>query len=254
MRTYSAKAYWDKVGRVLLQRSRDDDSTIVSDDTPYYTLKQECFFEEFLDPATESGGSILEIGPGLGGNLSRLSSHGKVAFGADVSSSILNYARERGSYRLVQTDGIHLPFRDKSCDVVFTSTVLQHNSTKCARILLMEMARVSAHEIHLFEDTAPLPFRDRRSHWLRRSSWYTSLLESRGYELVSVKRLPLAFQEIAATVARVLVDHDRPQGAPGTARRLRLEARLMKVARPVDRVLPPLVGLTRMSFRRDETT
>jgi SAM-dependent methyltransferase len=250
MDKYQAGAFWDNVARELLQRSDDDHSTIASDDTPYYSLKQNRFFEEFLDPAFQTVNSILEIGQGLGGNLLRLRSHGKLVYGVDVSQSMLELARRNGLQSIVKMDGSHLPFDDRFCDAVFTSTVLQHNTDEDAASLLIEMARVSAKEVHLFEDTAPIHFHDRRSHWLRPPSWYVSRLESRGYEPTFQKRLPLTCQEIAATFARVLVDRKLCQGAHPTKRRLRLEGILLHAARPVDRVIPPMLGLTRMSFRR----
>ena len=267
MGTYEAGAYWDNVGRELLQRSHDDQSSIASDgtphhslgqrrsfeefhDTPYYSLRIRRFSEEFLDPAFRDITSILEIGPGPGDVLNRLRSQGKTVFGAEVSEIMVNIARLNGLNCIVQIDGSHLPFEDKFCDAVFTSTVLQHNAKERASSLLTEMARVAAKEVHLFEDTAPIPFRDRRLHWLRPPSWYVSQLESRGYKLTYQRRLPLACQEVAATIARVLVDRQRGQRARPTSGRLRLEAILCGAARPVDRRIPPMVGLTRMSFRR----
>jgi SAM-dependent methyltransferase len=252
MATYETRAFWDNVGREVIQRPHDDHLYIASDDTPYFFLRQRRFFEEFLDPAFRDITSVLEIGPGPGGNLNRLRSQGKTVFGADVSKVMMDIARLNGLDCIVQTDGSHLPFKDKFCDAVFTCTVLQHNTKEQAAGLLAEMARVAAKEVHLFEDTAPIPFRDRRSHWLRPPSWYISLLESRGYELTFQRRLPMTCQEVAATIARVLVDPQRGQGAHATPARLRLEAILCGAARPVDRYVPPMVGLTRMSFRRTD--
>lgn len=248
MRQYSTSTYWDHVGRELLKRSEQNDSTIASDDTPYYATKQRLFFEELLDPALDNARSILEVGPGPGGNLARITSPDKVVFGADVSPSMLSIARRRG-FRLVRIDGARLPFGARTFGAVFTSTVLQHNTTELATRLLLEMARVSGDEVHLFEDTGPTHLRVRRSLWLRPPSWYESILTSAGFELTYEKRLPLSCQEVAATIARVLVDRDRAQGASATARRLRLEDRLLRFARPLDRTIPPMIGLTRMSFR-----
>jgi SAM-dependent methyltransferase len=252
--TYETGVFWDNVGRELSQRPHDDHLYIAGDDTPYFFLRQRRFIEEFLDPAFRDSNiaSVLEVGPGPGGNLNRLRSHGKTVFGADVSKVMMDIARANGLDSIVQIDGSHLPFEDKFCDAVFSCTVLQHNTKEQAASLLAEMARVAAKEVHLFEDTAPIPFRDRRSHWLRRPSWYISLLESRGYELTFQRRLPMAFQELAAVIARVLVDRQRGQGAHATPAHLRLEAMLCGAARPVDRRVPPTVGLTRMSFRRTD--
>lgn len=251
MRSYSSGIYWNEVGRELLKRPDNDGSTIASDDTPYYAMKQARFFNEFLDPALANARSVLEIGQGPGGNLARIRSYGTSVSGVDVSPSMLELARLKG-LDVTQMDGIHLPFQDRKYDAVFTSTVLQHNTSGNAARLLAEMARVAAREVHLFEDTAPIYLRDRQSHWLRPPSWYTSRIEPLGYEVVCVHRLRLACQEVSATVARVLVDGRLGQGAPATTRRVRTENLLSRVARPLDQLIPPTVGLTRMSFRRTE--
>lgn len=267
MKTHEAGAYWDNIARELLQRPHDDPSGVTSDemqhnsagqrrtfeefhDTPYYALRQIRFFEEFLDSAFGDVTSVMEVGPGPGDNLNRLRSQGKTVFGAEVSKVMVDIARRNGLDSVVQIDGSHLPFEDKFCDAVFTSTVLQHNTKERAVSLLAEMARVAAKEVHLFEDTAAIPVRDRRLHWLRTPSWYVSQLESKGYELTYQRRLPMACQEVAATIARLVVDRQLGQKARPTDRRLRLEGALCAVARPVDRHVPPIVGLTRMSFRR----
>jgi SAM-dependent methyltransferase len=250
METYDAGAFWTNVGRELLQRPSDDPSTIASDDTPYYAIKQLRFFEEFLDGALQDANVVLEVGQGPGGNLDRLRAQGKSVFGADISTSMIEIARRRGLENVVHFDGSRLPFDDQFFDTVFTSTVLQHNDDAHAEQLLAEMSRVSTREVHLFEDTAPFRVRDRQSHWLRPPSWYTSRLKSQGYELTYQAKLPLTCQEIAAVVARLLVDRKLGQGAPPSSKRLRLESVLLRAARPVDRVMPPTVGLTRLSFRR----
>jgi SAM-dependent methyltransferase len=252
MSDYSPGRYWHKVGAELLQRPDDDGSTIASDDTPYYALKQLRFFEDFLDQAFSEAGSVLEVGQGPGGNLARLLARGiPQVTGADVSPSMIELARRHdGLDCLVLMDGAHLPFRDGAYDAVFTSTVLQHNSPELASNLLAEIGRVSGSAVHLFEDTAEFYLRDRRSHWLRPPKWYISRMEALGSVLSYQQRLPLCYQEMAATAARVLVDRKLPQGAPPSRGRLRLEGALLRMTRPVDRLVPPVLGLTRMSFVR----
>ena len=251
---YSSRNYWHDVGRTLLQRPDDDESTIASDDTPYYRLKQSRFFEEFLDPATAGAARILEVGQGPGGNLARLAARSKLAVGVDVSPSMLELARRRGLAHLVQMDGTSLPFQDQSYDAVFTSTVLQHNRPEIAEQLLSEIARVSASAVHFFEDTAAFNVRSRESHWLRKPAWYITRMQKHGFALQYCKRLPLCCQEVAAQVARMLVDSHEDQGAPPSSARLRIEAGFQKLARPVDRLVPPALGLTRMSFARLQDT
>jgi SAM-dependent methyltransferase len=254
MSDYSARRYWQNVGRELLRRPEDDESTIASDDTPYYALKQARFFEDFLDPALEDADTVLEVGQGPGGNLARLLASGKRVAGADVSPSMIELARRRiGKSCLVQMDGAHLPFEDGAYDAVFTSTVLQHNPPHAAGQLLSEIARVAGSAVHLFEDTAEFYLRDRRSHWLRPAAWYISRMREHGYVLQYRKRLPLCYQEVAGTAARVIVDRRMPQGAPPSRQRVRVEAGLLRVAGPMDRMIPPVLGLTRLSFVRAES-
>lgn len=249
MERYRAEGYWEEVGQELLQRTNRT-SSIASDDTPFYVLKQRLFFERFLDPALQSALSVLEIGQGPGGNLERLQEQGKQVFGVDISPSMIQLARERGIKNAVLMTTPKIPFEDRFCDAVFTSTVLQHNRSADVESLLREMARVARHEIHLFEDTSPVPVRDRRSHWLRKPAWYASRLEDLGYELTDKHRLPLAWQEIAAIIARITLDGKRTQGAAPTPKRLGLEKQMLKIGRAIDRSIPPVMGLTHLSFRR----
>ncbi|BBY86487.1 class I SAM-dependent methyltransferase [Mycolicibacterium tokaiense] len=250
MKPYEAGVYWDDVGREVLQRSGAERSGIASDHTPFYALRQTQFFDQYLDSALADASSVLEVGPGPGDNLNRLRDQGKTVFGADVSRVMMSVAAQNGLHCIAAMDGMRIPYRDNFCDAVFTSTVLQHNNHHQAEQLLMEMARVASRDIHLFEDTAVVAVRDRRSHWLRRSSWYIDRLQERGFELTYHSTLPLAGQEIAAVLARLAVDRTRAQGAPPSARRLKLEKALLRMARPIDRHVPPVLGLSRMSFRR----
>jgi len=246
---YSTEEYWDRVGKRLQLRQRDA-SSIAGDDTQFYREKRKLFLERFLAPAVKGSASVLEIGSGPGGNLTWLAPRVSMAVGADVSRPMIEIARRNGARFLVRTDGRRLPFRDRSCSVVFTATVLQHNPPSQCLAVLREMARVCDDGLHLFEDTAPVGVRDRRSHWLRRPEWYAARLEPLGFRLTSIERLALAWQELAAVAARALVPGRSPEGAPLSNARVSLERRLLRLARVPDCVLPQLVGLTRMSFSR----
>jgi hypothetical protein len=147
-------------------------------------------------------------------------------------------------------DGSELPFRDQSCRVVFTSTVLQHNAPDQCIALMREMARVCSDGLHLFEDTARVRVRDRRSHWLRSPGWYAAHIEPLGFRLTVVDRLALTWQEVAAVASRAVLPGSHQEGAPLSNARVQLERSLLRIARVPDRVLPPMAGLTRMSFHR----
>lgn len=246
---YSTEEYWERVGQRL--KSRDDNGSVIAgNDTLFYRHKRTLFLERFLGPVVDESASVLEVGSGPGGNLTWLAPRVALAAGADISPHMLEVARRNGARCLVRMDGRQLPFRDQSCSVVFTATVLQHNDNARCSALLREMARVCGDRIHLFEDTAPLGVRDRPSHWLRRPSWYTSHVEPLGFELTSVERLALTWQELTAVGLRAGLRGRHEEGAPLSNARLRLERQLLRFARVPDRLLPPIAGLTRMSFRR----
>ncbi len=249
MTRYSATDYWDRVGRSL--RAREDDASLIAgDDTRFYRAKRRLFLEHFLGPAVEPSASVLEVGSGPGGNLAWLAPRAAVVVGADISGPMLEVARRNGAESLVKVDGVHLPFRDRAFSVVFTATVLQHSPPDRCIALLREMTRVCRDGLHLFEDTAPVGIRDRRSHWLRRPGWYAARMEALGFGVASCERLPLTWQELAAVAARVTAGRHQ-DGDPLSPARVRLERQLLRVARIPDRVLPPIAGLTRMSFRRE---
>jgi hypothetical protein len=154
---------------------------------------------------------------------------------------------------LTKIDGRRLPFADQSFELVMTATVLQHNPPSSAEALITELARVASAEVYLFEDTAWIGIRDRRSHWLRTPGWYIERMSAGGFELEMLKRLPIAAQEIAAALTRAALGQDHQEGAHVPGMRRRVEFALCRAARLVDAALPASAGLTHMSFRRRPT-
>jgi len=102
--------------------------------------------------------SVLEVGCGYGRQLKsirELSSSIKLA-GVDFSFSQLGTAKtflnESDASRLMQSDAMRLPFKDKSFDLVFSSAVILHNPPKVAKRIVDEIARVSKRYIVHNED------------------------------------------------------------------------------------------------------
>jgi SAM-dependent methyltransferase len=246
---YDAATYWDDVAAHLLTRS-DEATVVAGDDTPFYRAKRRLFLDSMLLPAMATADFMLEVGCGPGGNLAFLAAHGTEAVGADVSPRMLQRVADTLGIQGTLIDGRHLPFADYHFPSVFTATVLQHNTDDQAAALLAEMARVSSAEVHLFEDTGSVSMHDRPSHWLRRPSWYVERLGAAGFDLVHHERLPIACQEIAATFARAIYGRRHREGQPVESQRRRVENAALSVARVLDRIVPPVLGLTRMSFRR----
>jgi ubiquinone/menaquinone biosynthesis C-methylase UbiE len=85
---------------------------------------------------------VLEIGCGAGHLLARVGS--RRAFGLDLSEHLLGRALARLGRPgvLVQGDAEHLPFRDRSCERLYCSEVLEHLAHPAA--VLQEVGRVLA--------------------------------------------------------------------------------------------------------------
>jgi len=66
---------------------------------------------------------ILEIGGGTGLQAKILADHGFSVESIDIASSLY---RDQHVYPVLEYDGEHFPFPDKSFDVVFSSNVLEH--------------------------------------------------------------------------------------------------------------------------------
>jgi SAM-dependent methyltransferase len=84
-----------------------------------------------------AGKDLLEIGSGTGGQLKHLANICRSAVGIEVADSF--YAPHRVA-QIQEYDGLHLPFPDRSFDVVFSSHVLEH--IKDEETVHSEMQRV----------------------------------------------------------------------------------------------------------------
>jgi SAM-dependent methyltransferase len=83
---------------------------------------------------------LLDAGCGTGGNLRRLGGFGH-AFGIDLSSTALRFARERG-VPAARASLLSLPFPDRTFDCVTSFDVIYHAWVPDDRAALREMARV----------------------------------------------------------------------------------------------------------------
>jgi len=249
---YHKEAYWNEVA--VRVRGRQDGRQIAGDDDPYYHYKRSLFLDLF-NSIDFSNRSVLEIGSGPGGNLLQLTGKGcsRIA-GADISEEMIGLARsllQDKKVELVKTDGLHLPFPDRSFDVVFTSTVLQHNTAEDdLNILGGEMARVSGSELLLFERIEKT-IRGNETNTGRPVSYYRSLLEPHGFGLVEVRFLPLQASYVACGIIRKLANKKkRKEGEAESRAAYRLQAMILPFTRMLDRLLPSRRDLAMLRFRR----
>jgi ubiquinone/menaquinone biosynthesis C-methylase UbiE len=119
-------------------------------------------FRRFVSPLLrEAVGSrpavrILDCGCGTGNNLRMLRQYGR-AFGIDITSSGLAYARSQGERRLARASALTLPFSDDTFDLVTSFDVIYAFDDRQAAIALAEMHRVLAPGGHLVLNVAALP-------------------------------------------------------------------------------------------------
>jgi len=81
--------------------------------------------EKIVQHLRPSGARLLEIGAGTGQQARELSRRGFKVEAIEIPSS--TYARDR-LFPIVDFDGRHIPFPDRTFDIVFSSNVLEHVS------------------------------------------------------------------------------------------------------------------------------
>ncbi len=204
------------------------------------------------------GKSVLEIGHGPGGNLrfildSPTPPPAKL-MGVDISSEMGALARSTlpEKVELTKINGTKLPFPDCSVDLVFTATVLQHNTDEAMlRPLIQEIARVAKTEIHLFERIDD-PIAGDELCLGRPVSYYADLFRVEGFELVDTKFINIhASYLMAGTIRKVLNSKDREEGEPLNAFSLNLQETLLPLSKRLDQAMHKDRDLAKLSFRRN---
>jgi len=149
---YHPEPYWDEVAQRIA--NREEGRIIAGDDEPYYRYKRAQFLK-LLRQLPAQNKKVLEVGFGPGGNLAEIADlYPAELHGADISKEMIELAKQTlgDEAQLVKVDGAHLPYADNYFDLVFTSTVLQHNTDdRMLRLLVKEICRVSGNDVFIFE-------------------------------------------------------------------------------------------------------
>jgi SAM-dependent methyltransferase len=241
---YNVEAYWSRVGREVGDRSAEN--VVAGDDNPFYRYKRQKFLRTFLHRMPFTGQRVLEIGCGPGGNLAEIAHQFRPAalIGADISPVMVDLARRRlgDAASIHHIDGATLPFADRSVDLSFTVTVLQHN-VDGARLtaLVAEIARVTASQIVLMEDVGHGALHGGGTFVARRVEVYRDLLGSHGFTM-------RAHRLLGTRVSHRM--HRFSRGFWPTGLAYGLLSITQPVTRVLDRFAPERGGFAQMVFER----
>ena len=248
---YHPEPYWGEVAKRVA--SRAGANVIAGDDEPYYVYKREQTLRSLLELDFDDR-RVLEVGSGPGGNLLELSSYvtDRLA-GVDISAEMIAVARERlpEHVELHKTDGTTLPFADRAFDLVFSVTVVQHNTDDAMmRRLVGEMARVCAEELVLIEN---VDTRISGDELMRRRppEYYAGILGEHGFRHVGTDMIDtVASYYVCGALRKGLNPSTREEGQPLTPLSLGLQRALLPVTKVLDTILTHRRDLARMRFRR----
>lgn len=249
---YNVQEYWSEVASRIKDRN-DRKNVIAGDDEPFYRYKRQKFLDLLLHNDFE-GKTVLEIGCGPGGNLKELTGKSiKKLAGADISQDMLDLAKSKlpSEVSLHKTDGFTLPFEDKSFDIVFTATVLQHNTDdNMAEQLIKEMTRVSRQKILIYESLSPFLTGDVLCKW-RPPSFYIDHMKNGGFTWESTKFINVSISYyMAGAIRKVLNSNNRKEGEPLNRFSMILQKLLLPVTSILDKIFVTKKDLAQMVFVR----
>jgi SAM-dependent methyltransferase len=256
---YHVETYWSRVADEI--RGRGPGNYVAGDDDPYHRYKRAKFLKRFLSTLDVTGLRVLELGCGPGGNLLELVRRAPTALtGVDISASMLALAAQALAQagipvELKKTDGQRLPLEDRSVDLAFTVTVLQHNVDPAMfSRMVEELGRVTAGRIVSIEDTGTsVSPAEGDTFIVRPIEAYRVEFGRHGFRLASATCLNLRFsRRVRDQLWRLLFPSGHREGQrlgffPRTVLRSALG-----VTRHLDDLAPETRDLTKMVFVRGE--
>lgn len=249
---YNLEEYWDNVASNISVRSGE--KIIAGDDEPYYRYKRQRFLK-LLDSIVVANKKVLEVGSGPGGNLLFLcEKQNKELVGVDVSQRMIEISRQvlQGKgIKIVKTKGASLPFSDNYFNVVFTSTVLQHNTDEIQlKELIRNLCRVSNSDVIIFERIEK-KIVGHITNIGRPVNYYKNLFEENGYQLHETKFLPIqASYFVCGAIRKIFNSKARAEGEPLNNMSLFLEKLLLPFTKLFDRIIPSKRDLAMLFFKK----
>jgi SAM-dependent methyltransferase len=259
MAKYSPEPYWSRVAEQIAQRG---ENFVAGDDDPYYRYKRQRFLSRFLDTIDFKDKVALELGFGPGGNLKHIASkHSpRKLLGADISQNMVEIASRNlqgiAGIELSKINGVELPYPDRSVDISFTVTVLQHNTDeRMFRSLVSELCRVTRQTVYVMEDIGRSMSPGGEGDWIGREvEVYRSEFEANGFSLFNFAFLDTRVSrywraKVFSTYFR-LAGRRHKEGDPISFPFKLAMALPMPLTRVLDNLIPDKGDLARMVFHR----
>jgi len=100
----------------------------------YYRLAKEASLETETNPGLSSikkivlkSKNILDVGCGEGTKLNNIVGNNKVSYGIDISKfAIIKAKQQYPKHNFKIYDGVKIPFKDKTFELVYSTFVLEH--------------------------------------------------------------------------------------------------------------------------------
>jgi ubiquinone/menaquinone biosynthesis C-methylase UbiE len=152
---------------------------------------------------------------------------------------------------IIKINGTELPFSDKVFDIVFTATVLQHNTDeKMLKKIVAELARVSADKVYLFERIENEITGDDLCFG-RPVTYYSQVMEELGFKLVSRKFINIRTSYfVSGAIRKGLNPSTRREGEPLNSLSTNLQKLTLPLTKLTDKIFTSSKDLARLEFQR----
>ena len=252
-KNYHPEEYWSEVGQRI--ETRDNGNNIIAgDDEPYYRYKRKEFLK-LLNGVDFDSKSVLEIGHGPGGNLLEIWNNHKPSSlnGVDISEQMVKLAKNKipKEVHVQKINGTKLPFQDNEFDIVFTATVLQHNTDEnMLKQLMAEISRVSKDKVILFERIDPKITGDELCLG-RPVSYYSEIMSKYGFDLESTEFINIRTSYyVCGAIRKGLNSKNRKEGESLNAISVFLQQATLPFTSILDKIFKSNKDVGRLIFKK----
>lgn len=239
---YDIEDYWSKVGKEIEERG--EGNVIAGDDEPFYVYKRKKFLETQFSEVDFKNKVVAELGCGPGGNIQEVLKKGpEKIIGLDISPVMIGLStkkfKENDKVALHVTNGRDLPLQDRSVDLIYSVTVLQHITDESMFLnAVKEMCRVSNDQVIIFERIEKF-FKGTPLNHGRTVSQYQTLFESHGYQLEEYKSININISYyVCGAYRKLLNSKSRIEGEPLSAISIFAEQISLPITKLLDKIFP----------------